>query len=129
MTGSGATQHAGEDYTLTCTVRGGETTAITTTYQWLRDNSFLSGETSATLTFTPLRQTTPSSNGQYVCEATRGGRTVRSSSITISVLGKFDTLLQVLNLSKIHYVFEHYNSLNNKFHKCLSNTTGKNLLY
>ena len=81
------TQHAGEDYTLTCTVRGGETTA-TTTYQWRRDNSPLSGETSATLSFTPLRQTTPSSNGQYVCEAMRSGRTVRSTSITVNVAGR-----------------------------------------
>ena len=59
VTGSGATQHAGEDYTLTCTVSGGETTA-TTTYQWRRNNSPMSGATSATLSFTPLRQTTPS---------------------------------------------------------------------
>ena len=78
VTNSGSTQHAGEDYTLTCTVSGGETTA-TTSYQWRRDNSPLSGETSATLSFTPLRQTTPSSNGQYVCEAMRSGRTVGSN--------------------------------------------------
>ena len=86
-TGSGATQHAGEDYTLTCTVSGGETTA-TTTYQWRRDNSPLSGETSATLSFNPLRRTTPSSNGQYVCQATRSGRTDRSEGITITVAGR-----------------------------------------
>ena len=92
VTGSGATQHAGEDYTLTCTVSGGETTA-TTTYQWRRDNSPLSDETSATLSFTPLRQNTPSSNGQYVCEATRSGRTVRSEGITITVTGRFDTVV------------------------------------
>ena len=84
VTGSGATQHAGEDYTLTCTVSGGETTA-TTTYQWLRDNLPLSGKTSATLSFTSLRQT---SNGQYVCEAVRSGRTVRSAGVTIDVTSK-----------------------------------------
>ena len=87
VTGSGATQHAGEDYTLTCTVSGGETTA-TTTYQWRRDNTDMSGETSATLSFTPLRQTSPSSNGQYVCEAMRSGSTVRSEEFTIDVTGK-----------------------------------------
>ena len=86
VTGS-TTQHAGEDYTLTCTVSGGETTA-TTTYQWLRENLPLSGETSATLSFSPLRQTTPSSNGQYVCEAMRSGRTVRSERLTITVSGR-----------------------------------------
>ena len=89
VTGSGTTQHAGEDYTLTCTVSGGEITA-TTTYQWHRDNSPMSGETSATLSFTPLRRTAPSSNGQYVCEAMRSGRTARSEGLTITVIGKFD---------------------------------------
>ena len=88
VTGDTPTQHAGEDYTLTCTVSGGETTA-TTTYQWRRNNSPLSGETSATLSFTPLRQTTLSSNGQYECQATRSGRTDRSEGITITVAGRF----------------------------------------
>ena len=88
VTNGSATQHAGEDYTLTCTVSGGEReTTATTTYQWRRDNSPLSGEKSATLSFTPLRQTTPSSNGQYVCEVMRSGRIRRSRSITIDVTG------------------------------------------
>ena len=86
MSGSDATQHAGEDYTLTCTVSGGDTNAAVS-YQWLNGNSPLSGETSATLSFTPLRQTAPSSNGQYVCEATRSGSTVISNSVTITVTG------------------------------------------
>ena len=91
VTGSGATQHAGEDYTLTCTVSGGENTSATIdTYQWLRDSSPLPGETSATLSFTPLRQTTPSSNGQYVCETMRSGRTVRSDNVTVAVTGKLE---------------------------------------
>ena len=87
MTGSSATQNAGEDYTLTCTV--GDEGTMMTTYQWLRDGSPLSltGETSDTLSFTPLRQTTPSSNGQYTCQATRSGSTVTSDSFTIAVTG------------------------------------------
>ena len=89
VTVSGATQHAGEDYTLICTVNRGDSNA-TTTYQWLRNNSPLSGETSAALSFTPLRQTIPSSDGQYVCEATRNGSTVRSNSVTIDVTGKLN---------------------------------------
>ena len=84
LTDGDATQNAGEDYTLTCTVSGGETTA-TTTYQWRKDNSPLSGETSATLSFMPLGQ---SSNGQYVCEVIRGGSTVTSHVVTIDVTGK-----------------------------------------
>ena len=89
VAGNSTTQHAGEDYTLTCTVRGGETNA-TTTYRWLRNNLPLFGETSATLSFTPLRQTTPSSNGQYVCEAMRSGRNVNSNSITVNVTGRLN---------------------------------------
>ena len=85
VSGSGTTQYAGEDYTLTCTVSGGETTA-TTTYQWLINNLPLSGEKSATLSFTPL--SSPSSNGQYVCEAMRSGRSSRSSRFSITVNGK-----------------------------------------
>ena len=84
LTDGSTTQHAGEDYTLTCTVSGGEITA-TTTYQWHRDSSTLSGETSATLSFMPLGQ---SSNGQYVCEATRSGSTITSHVVTIDVTGK-----------------------------------------
>ena len=89
VTGSGATQHAGENYTLTCTVSGGETTA-TTTYQWHWNNLPLSGATSATLSFTPLRQTSPYCNGQYVCEAMRSGRTLRSEGFTIDVTGRLE---------------------------------------
>ena len=105
VAGDSATQHAGEDYTLTCTVSGGETTA-TTTYQWRRDNSPLSGETSATLSFTPLRQTTPSSNGQYVCEAMRSGRTVRSDSIAIDVTGKSDLASSVM----LYTIHDHFST-------------------
>ena len=88
VSSSAATQHAGEEYTLTCTVSGGETTA-TTTYQWFNGTSPLSGEISATRSFTPL--SSPSSNGQYVCEAMRSSRMVRSEEFPITVKGsKFE---------------------------------------
>ena len=58
-----------------------------TTYRWRR-NGGLRGETSATLSFTPLRQTSPSSNGQYTCEATRSGRIFESEDFEISVTSK-----------------------------------------
>ena len=83
VSSSSLTQHAGEDYTLTCTVSGGETTA-TTTYQWLRNYTPLSSETSATLSFTPLMQ---NNSGQYVCETIRNGRTVGSEGFTVDVAG------------------------------------------
>ena len=108
-TGSGVTQHAGEDYTLTCTVSGGETTA-STTYQWHRDNSPLSGETSAILSFMPLGQ---SSNGQYVCEATRGGSTVTSHVVTIDVTSK---------LKNCYNYYSIYNIMNDNTHSYSSTT-------
>ena len=85
----GGLQHAGENYMLTCNVNGGQA-GRETTYRWLNNNVYVSGETSATLSFTPLRQTTPSSNGQYVCEVMRSGRTVGSEGFTIMVAGKND---------------------------------------
>ena len=84
ITTSGATQYAGEDYKLTCTVSGGDSNAAIS-YRWLRNSSALLSETTATLSFMPLRQ---SSNGQYVCEAMRSGNTITSNNITIDVMGK-----------------------------------------
>ena len=80
---SGGAQIAGENYTLTCTVTGGGT--MTPTYRWLRNDSPLSGETSATLSFSPLRQS--NSPGSYSCEATLSSTAVRSVSMTITVEG------------------------------------------
>ena len=112
---SGTTQHAGEDYTLTCTVSGGETTA-TSSYRWLMDNSPLSGETSATLSFMPLGQ---SNNGQYVCEATRGGSTVTSHVVTIDITSK-------LKICHDNY-YSTYNIMNDNTHSYSSTTdTGHN---
>ena len=88
VNGSGTDQEAGEDYTLTCVVSGG--TITVTTYRWRRNGGLLSGGTSATLSFIPLRQTSPSSNGQYTCEATRGRRTVESEDFKIFVTSKSD---------------------------------------
>ena len=74
---------AGENYRLTCEVIGGGT--MTPTYRWFRNGSPLSGQTSATLSFSPLRQ---SDSGSYSCETTRSSITVRSTSTTITVEGK-----------------------------------------
>ena len=75
-------QIAGEDHTLTCMVTGGG--IMTPTYQWFRNGSVLSGQTSATLSFSPLRQT---DSGSYFCEAIRSSTTVRSTNMTITVEG------------------------------------------
>ena len=83
VTGSGVTQHDGEDYTLTCTVSGGEQDA-NTTYQWIKGDSSLATETSASLSFFPLSQ---HNNSQYVCRARKSGRIV-NASFDINVTGK-----------------------------------------
>ena len=77
------TQHAGENYTLTCTVSGGGTD--NPSYQWLKNDSYLTNETAETLSFTPLTQRNSS---EYACEATKSHRVVKSDSIDVVVTGK-----------------------------------------
>ena len=79
----GGPQIAGENYTLTCLVTGGGIT--TPTYRWFRDGSLLTGQRSATLSFSPLRET---DSGVYTCEGTRSSITRRSQWVTIAVVGK-----------------------------------------
>ena len=81
LTGSGGAQVAGENYTLTCTVTGRVTTE--STHRWIRDGTLLN-VTSATLSFSPLRET---DSGHYHCEGTRNSITVKSGNLTISVEG------------------------------------------
>ena len=80
LSGSESEQIAGENYTLTCQVTGGRT-AIST-YQWFKNGSLLVNRTSATLSFSPLRE---SDSGVYTCEGTS---TNTSESVTITVDGK-----------------------------------------
>ena len=92
VSGSGVTQHAGKNYTLTCTVSGGEQDA-NTTYQWMKGDSSLATETSATLSFSPLSQ---HNSSRYVCIAIKSGRIVNASS-DINVTGKAVLLLHLTN--------------------------------
>ena len=80
--GDGGEQTAGENHALTCQVTGGGT--MTTTYQWMKDEASLSGQTSETLSFFPLRQM---DNGSYTCEATRSSISVTSAGVSITVIG------------------------------------------
>ena len=83
LSGSGGAQIAGEDYTLTCQVTGGGT--MTPIYRWFRNGSPLTGQTSDTLSFSPLGET---DSGIYTCEGTRNSMTVTSDPLTITVVGK-----------------------------------------
>ena len=80
---SGGAQIAGEDYTLTCTVTGGDT--MTPTYRWWKSSVLLTSRTASTITFRPLQQT---SSGVYICEGTRNSIAVNSTRVTLTVQGE-----------------------------------------
>ena len=68
VTSSVATPMVGSMYSLTCTVTGAEgLTDAMVTYQWLKNSAVVSGQTMATLSFSPL---TFSDAGSYTCRAT-----------------------------------------------------------
>ena len=83
LSGSSGPQIAGEDYTLTCEVTGGGIT--TPTYRWFRNGSLLTGQTTATLSFSPLME---SDSGVYTCEGTRSSSNRTSGNVTVRVVGK-----------------------------------------
>ena len=85
ISGSGGQLTAGENHMLTCQVTGGGT--MTPTYQWMKDGSSLTSQTSATLSFSPLSQT---DSGTYTCEATRSSITLASAGVSITVGGEFE---------------------------------------
>ena len=78
LIGNSGTQIPGEAYTLTCLATGGGTTAPT--YRWFRDGSLISGQTSATLSFSPLRET---DSGAFICEAAKNFVSQLSEAIMI----------------------------------------------
>ena len=83
LSDSGNTQIAGENYTLTCQVTGGGTR--TPTYRWFKDGAQLTGQTTESLSFSPLRQI---DSGTYTCDGTRSSVTRRSTSVSLTVVGK-----------------------------------------
>ena len=85
VTGGGAfTAGQTQSHTLTCQVSGGGTT-MTTSYQWLKNDQIINGQTSSTLSFSPLREV---DTGQYNCRGTRGSSTSTSNSVVITVSGE-----------------------------------------
>ena len=74
----------GETYSLTCTVTGGGT-ITPNAYRWFNNGSQLTSQTSATLSFSPLRQ---SDSGNYFCEGARSSVYVGSEIVRIIAEGK-----------------------------------------
>ena len=77
----GGDQLVGQTYTLTCQVNAGGH-AVMSVYQWIKDGTEITDETSATLSFSPLADT---DFGDYTCRATVRDQTTTSASVTIGV--------------------------------------------
>ena len=90
LTGAGGELTAGEPHVLTCKVTGGE--GSTTTYRWFKDGSLLTSQTSAILSFSPLRET---DTGVYTCEGTRGSTGVSPTGVSITVVGEYEHLSRI----------------------------------
>ena len=83
---SGGTPTEGQNYMLTCTASGGG--SLTYTYMWLKDGSVVSGQTSSTYSFSPLRVT---DSGGYSCRVRVGSTTMNTSrEVTITVMRELD---------------------------------------
>ena len=91
VTGGSGTLTAGQNHLLTCTASGGDSMAYT--YMWLKDGSLVSGQTSSTYSFSPLRVT---DSGEYNCRVSLGSSNMTSGAVTITVVGELDMLVIML---------------------------------
>ena len=80
LTGSGGTLTEGQNHTLTCEASGGGSMAYT--YMWLRNGSVVSGQTSSTYSFSPLRVT---DSGRYSCRV-RVSSTIMNTSREVTII-------------------------------------------
>ena len=103
ITTGGGTFTTGQSHTLACQVSGGDIT--TTSYQWLKNDQIINGQTSSTLSFSPLRE---ADTGRYNCRGTRGSFTSTSRDVVITVNGE----LHMYSISKNCYLLMIYNSTN-----------------
>ncbi len=83
ITGGSSTLTAGASHSLTCTASGGA--SMTYTYQWLRYGGDIVGETSSTISFSPLRE---ADDGRYNCRVSDCSMTTTSDGVMINVEGK-----------------------------------------
>ncbi len=80
---------------------------MTYTYQWLRYDGYIIGETSSTISFSPLRE---ADVGRYNCRVSNGYMTNTSDGVVINVGGECngDTFIinngyTILLLQDCHY--------------------------
>ncbi len=83
INGGGGVFTAGTSHSLNCTARGGA--SMTYTYQWLRYDGDIDGETSSTIYFSPLWE---ADVGRYNCRVSVGTMTNTSDGVVINVEGE-----------------------------------------
>ncbi len=83
ITGDGGVFRVGTSHNLTCTASGGA--SMTYTYQWLRYDGDIVGETSSTISFSPLRE---ADARRYNCRVSDGSMNITSNGMVINVKGE-----------------------------------------
>ncbi len=81
--GGGDTFTVGGNISLTCTAN--RDISMTYTYQWLKYDRNIVGETSSTISFSPLRE---ANVGRYGCRVSVGSINITSDSVVINVEGE-----------------------------------------
>ncbi len=74
---------SGASHSLTCTANEGA--SMTYTYQWLRYDGNIVGETSPTISFSPLRE---ADVGRYNCRVSDGFMNITSDGVVINIEGE-----------------------------------------
>ncbi len=94
ITGGSGVFTAGASHSLTCTASGGA--SMTYTYQWLRYDGDIVGETSSTISFSPLRE---ADVGRYNCRVSDGSMhmTTTSDGVVINVEGECNGEILIIN--------------------------------
>ncbi len=83
IAGSGGMFTVGTSHNLICTASGGA--SMTYTYQWLRYDGDIVGETSSTISFSPLRE---ADVGRYNCQVSDDFMIITSDGVVINVDGE-----------------------------------------
>ncbi len=108
ITDSGVdTFSVGASHNLTCTASGGA--SMTYTYQWLRYDGDIVGETSPTISFSPVWE---ADVGRYICRVSDGFTNITSDDVVINVEGKYNVYqLIILGIWDAKIPFYSFNTI------------------
>ncbi len=104
ITGGGGVFTVGASHSLTCTASGGA--SMTYTYQWLKYDGDIVGETSSTISFSPLWE---ADDGRYNCQVSVGSVTTTSDGVVIIVQGECN-LVPCYHPEKLKLMLSSYSS-------------------